>query len=788
MPLSSRSQKREPKNLMKPSFLSSNMIRTQGTSSEHVTEGQSLAGAEGLSEDGLNDWELAKSNALDLWECAYGKHKLHEDDIDTRLAKIRLQSGPAISSDNAACVINQADAFPFSKGSWRNPGFNAIVFWQVMLLSVPPGHCMIPGKTYVGVLPGHRRPSFVRKRPIPYRDRSSFADILTQIFSHARSALIAARSSTMRSCRRRRYCGSDSDFEYEYYTRRHGYQRRPHAAAPYRVRYERVPTTPQQTCSACGKFRSPSWQARHPVVPGQIPKPALCKACRDKSTSVEDSDYSYRGRRRHRHRQRQYTDSGEGPAHRWSHRYCCSPAQHCHQSPSLAPSRSRDSINILIDNDAGERRARATVRETATPTAEDVRVVREIGPSPRSRSSIVVDGLDDRYPRRGRSSSSVRYVRSHSPRSARFVNELDDLRPPRHRSRSVSRVSFVDEPEEIVLPRPQSHRRRVRVYYDGAGSGQSEAKNMSIARKPHTSVEDDPGNDVELCNGQSNSRQYQSEAHSRVRSPVDEGEDIVSPRSYSRAGHPNESHTWNTALNDGRHSYAHASARSSRLNSAERFVHDDADRYTNGPLWNQPKKHSLPYVSPVKRSRKSKSRTVENVAPPRKRRRCYREPSDLAGSDSKDALPTPQEIGYRHVPAPISQVPQTNAPRGGNRRPPIALTPDHPDHPDHLAYLLSAHHITPVETAPGEWEYYESHNSPLSADYSPPATPIDPNGSYYRSGYNENDEYGRFGYEPRTVSEMDYDEAAYYEAKGREYMQHLTAEKAQREHLDNAYA
>jgi hypothetical protein len=63
----------------------------------------------------------------------------------------------------------------------------------------------------------------------------------------------------------------------------------------------------KHTCGACGKFRSPAYHRRHPVAPGQVPAPGLCRNCRSIGTDSEDSDMdsdSAERRRRHRRRYR----------------------------------------------------------------------------------------------------------------------------------------------------------------------------------------------------------------------------------------------------------------------------------------------------------------------------------------------------------------------------------------------------------------------------------------------------------------------------------------------------
>jgi hypothetical protein len=71
--------------------------------------------------------------------------------------------------------------------------------------------------------------------------------------------------------------------------------------------------TGKHTCGACGKFRSPSYHARHPVAPGQTPTPTLCQRCKSVGTSSEDSVTNSdlaRNRRRRRRRLRRRLSIG----------------------------------------------------------------------------------------------------------------------------------------------------------------------------------------------------------------------------------------------------------------------------------------------------------------------------------------------------------------------------------------------------------------------------------------------------------------------------------------------
>ena len=401
-------------------------------------------------------------------------------------------------------------------------------------LSIPEGRHMIPGKTYVGILPGHTRPAFVRKRPV---DAGRPPLLLTQLFGSSRRAysVEAPRKPSM-------FCRSRSDVYYDY------------ATAKYRPKLYvdqspgRTITNVQQTCVSCGRFRSARWQSRHPLIPGTAPRPGLCGRCRDKHTSSEEERPRHRRRRRH-HRRRDYTESTDDSYNtsRESRR-----AARRHRSysrdyrrRSLARSPSKENVRIIIANQAGDR-IRPGRETTRSPSVESVRFIRrtEVVDPPRTRSilrssshaeyvdsatqyiedleppryllrpltashvSYIEDVEHHRYRSRPRSSSHVSYVEEFErpryrsrPRSmsrVSYIEDLDNLRS-RRRARSSSQVRFVGETDEPVsLSKPRSMKRRRVVYCDGAAdiekSEQQTYSRMPSAYRPsHEAVNGDGG-------------------------------------------------------------------------------------------------------------------------------------------------------------------------------------------------------------------------------------------------------------------------------------------------------
>ena len=338
---------------------------------------------------------------------------------------------------------------------------------------------MIPGKTYVGILPGHTRPAFVRKPPV---DAGRPPLLLSQIFgSSRRSYSVETLRKPNMFCRPRR----SSDYYYDY------------ATAKYRPKIYvdqspgRTITSVQQTCASCGKFRSARWQAQHPLIPGRQITPGLCGRCRDRHTSSDEERPRRRRRRDHRHHRRcVHTDStDDSPNSSWesrraARRHRSRSRDYRRRNPVRSPSRER--VRITIANQAGDR-IRQTREVTRSSSMEPIRVVRRTEvvdlPERPTRTRSVLRGtshveyvdsetqyVEDwdphppRYPPKPRRSSRVSYIEEieeqprhrSRPGSSSYASYVEERPRYRSRSRSVGRVSYI---EESALPRSRSRRR-----------------------------------------------------------------------------------------------------------------------------------------------------------------------------------------------------------------------------------------------------------------------------------------------------------------------------------------
>ena len=353
---------------------------------------------------------------------------------------------------------------------------------------------MVPGKTYVGILPGHTKPAFIRKRAL---DVARPPGLLAQVFGSSRHTYSVLDPVKFKMFGRK--------YRDRYYYDRATDTYRPLAATQYATPTcangtGRVVTSYQQTCASCGKFRSASWQARHPLVPGVTPIPRVCRKCHGKYTSSEEAYSSHPRRRRHhyhshspsRRYSRRYTDSTEDY---YSSREYDRPSRRdrARSREYVRPrSRSGGNVRVVIANQSGDRTVprREYTRSSST---DGVRVIR--------RTEIIDE------PKRSRSRSKLRSSRaSYIEDGARYIDELvrprsysrprslsrsryldDELDGPEYHSslRGHGRVTFVDDVDDPVIvsrPRTRLSRRRAMIF-DGAadtGSAEQEARGRTL--------------------------------------------------------------------------------------------------------------------------------------------------------------------------------------------------------------------------------------------------------------------------------------------------------------------
>ncbi|KAL2058669.1 hypothetical protein ABVK25_001399 [Lepraria finkii] len=322
--------------------------------------------------------------------------------------------------------------------------------------------CMVPGKTYVGILPGHSKLAFIRKRRA---DAGKPPWLLTQIFGSARHACSVVDPSRFTMFSRRH----KDRYYYDYATDTY----RPLVVAP-------LPSV-RQTCASCGRFRSANWQARHPLVAGASSSSNISGGVTTTTRVITRTTILT------------VTETRQKTA--------------ALAKNITTRSRSREDVRIVIANQSGDRVRFDRViprRELTTSSSTDgVRVIRrtEVIDAPRrlrcrsrlrsSGVSYIEDGARDvedlTRPR----------CRSRPRRSSR--TNVDDLDAPRRRARprSSSRVTFgddVDDPIVVTRPRSRLSRRRAMVFDGAADSEMSEdevrGRTRSYGRGSQKAIED----------------------------------------------------------------------------------------------------------------------------------------------------------------------------------------------------------------------------------------------------------------------------------------------------------
>ncbi|KAI4101528.1 MAG: hypothetical protein LQ339_005025 [Xanthoria mediterranea] len=243
----------------------------------------------------------------------------------------------------------------------------------------PDGSQMQPGRVYIGRLPNHNGPVFIRKR------RKSFANpfgvpFVTSVhtaphyppdYQSITTALYQPPAPT--------------------YVIPAPPPQMVQLPQPVESSTTTVTTTiepqPQQasskhSCASCGKFRSARYHYRHPLASGETPRPTLCRNCVKQHTSSEDFDDKKRARRKawqredrrpkhHRsYSSDEWSSSSSQEERRRYHRYRSSNQTPRHQRSTQSSSGPSTKVYII-------RRTEAR-RQQPSSSSENIRVTRRV--------------------------------------------------------------------------------------------------------------------------------------------------------------------------------------------------------------------------------------------------------------------------------------------------------------------------------------------------------------------------------------------------------------------------
>lgn len=409
---------------------------------------------------------------------------------------------------------------------------------------------MTPGEVYITRLPGHTGSVFVRKRA-PQQPRRRFG-LLAEAFGQPQCYYTAKRMRTSS------FPADDERHVMEIPTRLEVEQLRPdypvmvrgtsepgrvlvqqsrnpepafaEVVQPTRTTYitrrPRRVTEPtmRHTCASCGKFRSSSYEHRHPLAPGETPKPTMCEKCISKQTSSEESPGSHRrsGKKKRYYRLRRRWTASTGDRisefERGRPRHLASKRSRMHNSRR---SSSDEEPRVSITYDGA--RSRRTTSEYS-PEGRRVRVFRrtryvdsEGRPLSRSRSRSRSTSLSRRsykrvcgfeIPSSEESSVRIRDRRVPSRSRSRSVTYRRPLRIRRSRDTS----SIDDDYEHIYTPtevRGPNHVERVVEIEDDRTSFKSgvrrrpasmivEPGTTYAASRANADLKSDYGNPVEI--------------------------------------------------------------------------------------------------------------------------------------------------------------------------------------------------------------------------------------------------------------------------------------------------
>lgn len=590
---------------------------------------------------------------------------------------------------------------------------------------------MIPGRTYVGKLPGSNRKAFVRKRPTA-APPVLVAETVTAPPPPIFAIEVPSKMGMFSRSRRDGYYVS-----YGPGTHRAKYvcARVPDVVYTSAPPSGRTATSIRQTCASCGRFRSAKWEAAHPLLPGMAASSSICAKCQHDHTSSEDREPRTRRYKKKKHycRSRHCTDMTDDS-------YCSlrdrrSPRRYRSDSRDYSKPRSspRDNVRIVIANQPGER---PKPRSRRSSSFDSVRLVRrtsvvEVPERVRSRSRMRSSSrayyLDDGTAQYVEDLRRPRYrSRSRSLSRASYIEEMEPV--PRHKRRSSSRVQFVDDLEDpVFVPKPRRITRRRAIYFDGPASfeaSDNEARGRLRSDSPQHETKDHLTDD-QLMENNSNPQYRRS---SQAREP-DSDDELVEegPASQQRllSGSPT---TAGVSYVSGR--AAAAEVRNARGEGAharqfKAVVADDL--YPDEDKTPRPAFRSL-----------SASRMASYIRVPSGHKRTYSKSADsgygdengASRSDVEGSSPHPHPVGLYGAPArPQNKRRRTyrddstndeNNPVGSisYRHVPVRSRSDPHAQTDYLSEMLRSSHITPPSKQANMTSRWEPTHRPSSPSTS----------------------------------------------------------------------
>lgn len=355
---------------------------------------------------------------------------------------------------------------------------------------------MEPGRVYVGRLPNHNGPVFVRRR------RKSFINpfgvpSVTSLWAPPRAPSLDYQCATTTICQQQPQRSMLITQPPSYITAPQVVEPPAYLGLPPTQTIGTTTTTttthevqPLNTpskyaCAACGKFRSPRYHYRHPLASGENPRPTLCRKCVKQHTSSEEFDEMERAswkkkkeqeawqRRRFRSSSsEQWESSSSQDGRRRRHRYRSS--NDSRRQRRSARSSSGVSNRIYIIRRPAERRR----LRSSSDSVRIVRRVRSADDRPRPRP------LPRPRHRYGPYDGHRSYEEYHSDEDE--ADHFGYRGRSRSRSRSVSRQSYEDshsiDDDYVRISTSISHRRPLSLL-DRLTRSRSQSRSSSHSRR-----------------------------------------------------------------------------------------------------------------------------------------------------------------------------------------------------------------------------------------------------------------------------------------------------------------